>query len=242
MPSGNSEKIKYSLVIPCFNEAEGIDELVQNCKPLLASNEVEVILVDNGSTDSSSSVIRTQIARNYGNLRLVSLKDNQGYGGGILAGLSASRGSVIGWTHADLQTNPKDFLKALVYFESETDNVFVKGSRVGRPFSDYVFTLGMGIFETLLLGRALRDINAQPTVFTRKFFDTWSNPPADFSLDLFAYFMAKKSHLRVNRFPVMFGSRKYGVSRWNVNLSAKRRFILRTLKFSFELRKSKSWR
>lgn len=242
MPSENSQKIKYSLVIPCFNEGDGIDELVLNCKPLLARGDLEVILVDNGSTDSSASAIEKQLLKNNGNLKAVSLKENQGYGGGILAGLRASQGSVIGWTHADLQTNPQDFLKALGYFDAGSQNLFVKGNRVGRPFSDYVFTLGMGFFESLLLGHVLRDINAQPTVFRREFFSTWSHPPTDFSLDLFAYFMAKKSGMRVNRFPVSFATRKYGSSKWNVNLSAKRKFILRTIKFSFELRKSTSWR
>lgn len=242
MPIENSEKIKYSLVIPCFNESDGIVELVQNCKPLLSRDDIEVILVDNGSTDSSAVVLEKQLGLHKGNLRTVSLNENQGYGGGILAGLRASRGSIIGWTHADLQTNPQDFLNALEFFDDRAQALFVKGNRVGRPFADYVFTLGMGIFETLLLGRAFRDINAQPTVFHRDFFDTWLNPPTDFSLDLFAYFTAKNSGLRVRRFPVSFGIRKHGLSRWNVDLSSKRKFILRTIKFSFELRKSKLWR
>lgn len=235
-------KIEYSLVIPCFNESEGIDELVESCKSLLSRDDIEVILVDNGSTDSSAVVIEKHLLENDGNLRAVSLKENQGYGGGILAGLRASRGSVIGWTHADLQTNPQDFLNALDFFEDSAQELFVKGNRVGRPFADYVFTLGMGIFETLLLGRAFRDINAQPTVFHRAFFETWLNPPTDFSLDLYAYFMAKNSGFRVRRFPVSFGIRKHGLSRWNVDLSSKHKFILRTIKFSFELRKSKLWR
>tara|TARA_B100002003_G_C13706196_1_gene354726 strand:- start:269 stop:538 length:270 start_codon:yes stop_codon:yes gene_type:complete len=81
------------------------------------------------------------------------------------------------------------------------------------------------------------DINAQPTMFHKKFFNTWILPPDDFSLDLYAYYMAKKKGLEVLRFPVRFGKRAHGISHWNISLTAKYRFIKRTLTYSFALYK-----
>ena len=94
----------------------------------------------------------------------------------------------------------------------------------------------MSIFETILLGKRLSDINAQPTMFSRKFFETWENPPNDFSLDLFAYYFAKKNKLTVVRFPVFFGKRLHGISHWNIDFRSKLKFINRTIKYSFKLR------
>jgi hypothetical protein len=113
----------------------------------------------------------------------------------------------------------------------------VKGNRKGRPILDNIFTVGMSLFETLLLQRLMWDINAQPTIFHKSFFHTWSNPPKNFSLDLFAYFMAKNSKIEVQRFPVRFSKRLYGVSNWNMNLTGKYKFIKRTLSYSFSLKR-----
>jgi hypothetical protein len=102
---------------------------------------------------------------------------------------------------------------------------------------DVVFTIGMSLFETLLLGRRMWDINAQPTMFSRSFFETWTLPPDDFSLDLYAYYQAQKFGLKVYRFPVRFSERAHGVSHWNVDWAAKRKFIRRTVAFSLQLKK-----
>ena len=196
---------------------------------------VEVILVDNGSVDTSQQVL-AELLPFYPNCRSIHVESNQGYGHGILAGLSAASGEIIGWTHADLQTDPRDLLQAMPLFSQGAQ--FVKGRRYGRPFSDTFFTLGMSVFETFLLGQPLWDINAQPTLFTRSFFESWKQPPHDFSLDLYAYFQARRQGLSLARMPVFFGRRMHGASHWNVNLLAKFKFIKRTVDFSLELRKN----
>jgi len=229
---------KYSLVIPCFNEAANLPLLVARCRESLSGRGAEIILVDNGSTDESPETLAGLLAGDS-DIRSVRVEINQGYGFGILSGLRAARGAVLGWTHADMQTDPADFLKAAAMFDAaaEPETLFIKGRRRGRPLGDEIFTTGMAIFETLLLGKPLIDINAQPTVFHRRFFERWSSPPHDFSLDLYAYFQAKAAGLRIERFDVVFGERAHGVSRWNINWKAKRKFIKRTVDFSFELRR-----
>lgn len=228
--------IKFSLVIPCYNEAANLPLLLERCKTLCFRPDIEVILVDNGSSDASPQVLE-ELLPNYPGCRSVRVKQNQGYGFGILSGLKATRGEILGWTHADMQTDPYDAIQGLAIIEQQGMNCFVKGQRYGRPIADTFFTVGMSIFESLLLGNKLWDINAQPTLFSRSFFETWVDAPHDFSLDLFAYYQAQCQGLSVHRFPVKFGERAHGVSHWNVNWAAKRKFIRRTVDFSFELKK-----
>ncbi|MDN4061356.1 glycosyltransferase family 2 protein [Massilia sp. YIM B02769] len=228
--------MRFSLVIPCYNEAANLPLLLERCKGV-AGADTEVILVDNGSTDDSPQVL-ARLLPAYPGCRSVRVEQNQGYGFGILSGLRAARGEILGWTHADMQTDPQDALRGLELFASHGARSFVKGRRYGRPLSDVVFTLGMSVFETVLLGKPFWDINAQPTMFTREFFATWSNPPHDFSLDLYAYYEARRQGLAVHRFPVHFGDRAHGVSHWNVNWAAKRKFIKRTVDFSLQLRRN----
>lgn len=234
---------RLSLVIPCYNEAANLPLLVDRCAVVFGDREdTEVVLVDNGSTDASASLLPELVAP-YPFLRSVRVEPNQGYGGGILAGLRAARGEILAWTHADLQTDPHDVLVGLERFDTAKDpaRLFAKGRRYGRPATDVVFTVGMAAFETGLLRTPMWDINAQPTMFSRAFFETWNDPPTDFSLDLFAYYLAKKQGLTVTRFPVHFGDRMHGQSRWNVDWTSRFKFIKRTVDYSLTMRRER-WR
>ena len=224
---------RFSLAIPCYNEQASLPALIDRLNELLAArSDLECILVDNGSKDSSWDIMRQSA---HGRLRIHRVLVNQGYGNGILEGLRQAKGEFIGWTHADLQTDPFDVLLAIQAIEKEGAE-FAKGLRKGRPLGDQIFTWGMSIFETMLCGKILWDINAQPTFFAKSFFEAWENPPSDFALDLYAYWLAKKQGLRFARFPVQFPERKHGSSHWNFSLASKIKFIRRTIDFSLRLR------
>ena len=227
--------MKLSLIIPCYNESANLPLLLERCA-FLGTEQIEVILVDNGSTDNSSEVLQNLLP-SYPHCRSVRVPVNQGYGFGILSGLRAAQGELLAWTHADMQTDPKDVLRGLELFKAHGNSIYVKGKRIKRPLADVFFMIGMSVFETALLRTRLWDINAQPNMFSRAFFETWENPPHDFSLDLYVYFTARAQGLPVYRFPVEFGERAHGVSHWNVNWASKMKFIRRTIDFSFELKR-----
>ena len=231
--------VKYSIVIPCYNEGPNLPLILARFAEVLAGKEnIEIILVNNGSTDNSSQILR-ELLPTYPFAKVVDVEINQGYGFGILAGLKESKGQFVGWTHADMQTDPKDVLRAIDLIETtDSTRIFIKGNRKNRPWFDSFFTVGMSLFECILLGTWLWDINAQPTLFHRTFMTEWKNPPNDFSLDLFAIYHAKKGHYSILRFPVKFPPRIHGVSHWNTGLLAKWKFIKRTLVFSFQLKKT----
>lgn len=229
--------MRFSLVIPCYNEAKNLSLLLDRCREVAVKPGTEVILVDNGSTDGSNNILR-ELLPQYPGCRTVRVERNQGYGFGILSGLAAAKGEILGWTHADMQTDPQDALRGLALFGVYGPDIFVKGRRYGRALNDVAFTTGMSIFETALLRTPLWDINAQPTLFPRSFLKMWRDPPHDFSLDLFAYYQARCVKLSVYRMPVYFGARAHGASHWNINWAAKRKFIVRTIDFSLRLRQS----
>ena len=231
--------MKYSLIIPCYNESKSIPALLEKCGLLISKVKcLEVILVDNGSTDSTAEVLSIYLPKFKG-CRSVRVPSNRGYGYGIKFGLKHARGEILGWAHADLQFDPSDAIMAIQKFEEKGNDCFVKGLRRKRSFGDVFFTIGMSIFESIVLRCGLWDINAQPTFFPKTFFLQWTNPPDDFSLDLYAYYMAKRHKLSIFRFPVIFSPRAHGVSHWNINYRAKWKFILRLIQFSFAIKKEK---
>jgi polyisoprenyl-phosphate glycosyltransferase len=230
--------MKLSIIIPCYNEEKNIPLILSRFNSVITRKDIEVILVNNGSTDDSDKVLKTELPK-YSFARTVKVDVNQGYGFGILTGLRAAKGLFIGWTHADMQTDPSDVLKALDIIESKRSDslLYVKGKRKGRPVFDQFFTFGMSVFESFYLKAILYEINAQPNIFHRSFFTSWKNPPFDFALDLFVLYSAKKSRLTLVRFPVKFPERIHGTSSWNNGLKSKWKFIKRTIDFSKKLKK-----
>ncbi|MGN7808428.1 glycosyltransferase family 2 protein [Flavobacterium sp. 22076] len=232
------ETIKLSIVVPCYNEQKNIPLILEKFNEVVKTEDIEVILVNNGSTDNSEIVLN-ELLPNYSFAKVVKVDVNQGYGFGIVSGLKEAKSNFIGYTHADMQTDPLDVIKAFKIIESQDDpkKCYVKGNRKKRRLFDQIFTTGMSLFETIYLGSKLWDINAQPNIFHKTFFQDLENIPKDFSLDLYFLYMAKKRGINVIRFDVVFPPRIHGESSWNNGIVSKWKFIKRTIDFSIKLKK-----
>lgn len=232
-------KIKFSIIVPCYNEQENIQFLLESFFFLNKRDDAELIIVDNGSTDGTSEKL-SKIMPGCSFARSVAVKENKGYGYGILCGLKEAKGDYIGWTHGDGQFDCEDFLKAIAIINSSKDSekIFVKGSRNNRPLTDTLFTIGMSVFETIYMRAGLWDINAQPVMFHGSLMKYWKAPPYDFSLDLYAYIIAKKHGFIVKRFDVFLKERKYGFSSWNNGFFARFKLIGNIFKSSRRMKKT----
>lgn len=232
-----------SIILPCYNEKDNLVALFERLDLLVkASDEIEIVLVNNGSNDGSDIVFELEVlSRNRDIFKIVHVKENKGYGFGILSGLRAAKGNVLAVTHADRQTDPMDVLKAYEIFRSKGDlNLLVKGFRKNRKISEAVFSYGMGLLASIVLGIRLTEINAQPKLFSKSFFDTYENDaPNDFSLDLYLLFQAKK-HGQIIDFPVYFSKRVAGEAKGGSGSSfkVKWKLIKRSFSYIFELKKS----
>lgn len=94
-----------SVVIPAYNEEAGLGHTLEalcSCEQL---GEVEIIVVDDGSTDSTAAV-----AAAYPRVRLLQHLYNRGYGSAISTGLRASHGEYIVWFDADGQHRVEDLI------------------------------------------------------------------------------------------------------------------------------------
>lgn len=217
-----------SVVVPCYNEEENIPLIVSKFNKILSeSNEdIEVILVNNGSIDDSKRVFEKTILTTTQKISVHNIEKNEGYGHGILSGLKAAKGDILSWTHADLQTEPYDLILALNEYKKFNDpDLIIKGKRKKRNIIDSFFTWGMQLYCTIVLKTRLNDINAQPKMFGRNFYETnFSAAPNDFSLDLFLLYKAQK----IKTIDVFFHERKFGKSKGGGTLTGKWKLIKRT--------------
>ena len=143
--------INLSIVIPCYNESKSLPRLFLAClNACKGRNDIQFIFVNNGSQDETQIVLDQLLSlENYTFGKSVHVPINKGYGFGILQGLAVADGRILSWTHADLQTDPKDVVLAyeLYKVELESNHCIVKGERKGRNLFDNIFTGGMSLIS-----------------------------------------------------------------------------------------------
>ena len=231
MKSGDGQ---VTIVIPCFNEVKNLDSLVSQLQTEIKIKKFKVILVDNGSTDSSA----VQISESLRNLdpeirecfQWINLDKNLNYGGGIKAGINISKSEYVGWFHADLQFSAAEISKLISHLDSST--TLVKGVRKGRPLMEKIFTGGMSLFASILFQRVCKDVNGQPTIYRRDFLSFLEQAPDNFSFDAYCYIFAKNSRVKIKRIKVKMLPRLFGKSHWNSGLKSQLQFssaMIRTL-------------
>lgn len=105
-----NESQLISVVIPVFNEEENLDELIRRCLDACRSMEkpFEIILVDDGSMDTSAEKIKAAAEQDPGNIVGVFLNKNYGQHAAVMAGFSEAKGDIIVTLDADLQNPPEE--------------------------------------------------------------------------------------------------------------------------------------
>lgn len=230
--------MKYSIVIPCYNEEENLPHLVNCISEFAQGRDLEFVLVENGSKDNSFALMK-HLTKDTDFIKIVKVEVNQGYGYGLHQGVMAASGDYIGWIHADLQLPLSDVSQFLDRIDSYdgSKKLFLKGTRHNRSLVDYFFTYGMTCFESLLFGRWLFDIGAIPVFFDRSLLSQLERVPKDFSVELFVYNVAKANGYKIERLPVHLLKREKGKSSWNTGLMSRVKQSMRIIKASFNIKK-----
>lgn len=212
--------MKFSIIIPCYNESSNLDNLIKHILPIAEKNSVEFVLVENGSKDSSRNDFKQKIEGKHDNVRVVYVDNNQGYGYGILQGIKKCSGDYIGWIHADLQVEPvllEGFFKAIL--QNESTDLLLKGKRSNRHAIEYFFSYGMGVFESLLFKAKMKEVMAMPVIFSKELIQGYEELiPYDFSIDIFIYALANRKGYRILHLPVRMKDRENGDSSWNTGI------------------------
>ncbi len=233
---------ELSVVLPCFNEAGNIPNIIARYRALRADFDFELILVDNGSTDETSVVIGRELKKNENSfIRMHRIPKNLGYGHGLNSGLSEARADVVAFSHADLQCPPEDLKTAFTIFNERSRFCLVKGKRRGsRPWPDQVVTWFYNRLAFLVLkihgqNNRVLDVNAEPKLFPRSLLADLKNAPLDFTFDLFVLTAAAKRALPIVEFDVKYEARVWGKSKLAANPWVRLKTSLRAFKKILEL-------
>ena len=118
-----------SVIVTLYNEAATLEELVRRTVATLAGRDFELMLVDDGSRDSTWATVQ-RLQAGEPRIRAVRLKRNFGQHPAMHAGLSRARGEILVTMDGDLQNQPEDIPKLVAAVEAGVD--VASGRRVAR--------------------------------------------------------------------------------------------------------------
>jgi glycosyltransferase involved in cell wall biosynthesis len=125
-----------SVFFPCYNDAETIGQLVLDAEAALRSltDDHQIVVVNDGSTDRSAEVLRDLQAR-VSRLDVVTHPQNRGYGGALRSGFSASTKDLVFYTDGDGQYDVKEMPLLVMLLSPDVD--FVNGVKMTRQDPGY---------------------------------------------------------------------------------------------------------
>jgi glycosyltransferase involved in cell wall biosynthesis len=156
-----------SIIIPIFNEAESLPSLFKELKSEFGnSSSIEIVFVNDGSTDSSQQSIERAILDNS-TWKMINLYRNYGKSVALQAGIECSSGEIIGTLDADLQDDPKEIAR-LIDLSDKFD--LVVGWKKNRldPLEKRIASKIFNFFIRVFSGLKIKDSNTGIKIFKRE--------------------------------------------------------------------------
>jgi len=196
--------INISVAIPAYNEAENIAGMIEDVAREVGAlaDDVEIIVVDDGSKDATAEVVRGLAVR-YPQLRLVQHEANQGYGAAVFDGLTSATKELVFFTDGDRQFDLRE-VRSLLEGLGSAD--LVVGYRAPRrdPFMRRLNGRGWSLLVTALFGYTARDIDCAFKLMRRSVIDRLKGEVKSRGATFSAEFLVRAKHagFRIAEVPV----------------------------------------
>ncbi len=205
-----------SLAVPCYNEEESVRNTTVRLVQAFRERglEVELVLVDNGSKDRTGAIIDELVAEGLPVVKEV-VPVNQGYGYGVLRGLARCRGRFVGFICADGQVEATDVAKLYEVLLNAKTPKLVKVRRRFRMdgFKRKIVSIIYNGFANVLFGGlGTIDINGNPKLFPRAYYERMNLASRDWFLDAEVMIKARRLGLPVFELNVLGQMREGGAS------------------------------
>ncbi|GBD07962.1 Polyprenol monophosphomannose synthase [Candidatus Thermoflexus japonica] len=219
-----SGAIRYTLIIPCYNEAEGILPLREALQPvieqLMADGGVEIIFVDDGSTDGTGALLRAAFA-DSSFVRILAHPRNLGLGAALRTGFQAARGEILITTDSDGTYPFAEIPRLLHYLREDVDLVTASpyhpgGGIEGVPPWRQIFSFGASFLYRLILRSPIRTYTALFRAYRRRVVETISIEADGYVAVAEIMARAIRHGFRVAEYPTTLRVRRFGQSKMKI--------------------------
>jgi len=202
--------MKLSVIIPVYNEAKNIKEIIKRVQATKLANEI--IVVDDHSQDGTHDILKELDGKRK--VRVIFHENNQGKGGAVVTGMEAAKGDVLLIQDADLEYDPRDYPALLQPIEEGLADV-VYGSRfLGAAhrvtmFWHQVANQLLTFMTNILYDSILTDMETGYKVFRREVIEGMRIRSKRFNFEPeFTAKILKRKH-RIFEVPITFNPRDY---------------------------------
>lgn len=144
--------MRTSVVIPVYNGAASIERLVKTVLTELADQEVEIVMVNDGSRDNSAEVGR-KLAQQYEQVKFISLRKNFGEHNAVMCGLNYASGDHVVIIDDDFQNPPSEIMKLVAELGKGYDVVYSRYAKKKHHFFRNTGSRINDLFATWLLNK-----------------------------------------------------------------------------------------
>jgi len=215
MQSSKTEQPSISAFFPAYNDGGTIGSLVVTTLHTLAelTDDYEVIVVENGSTDYTVEVLE-DLAKQYDRLRVLTHRESLGYGGALRVGFASATKDLIFYTDGDAQYDPRE-LKLLVPLMQPGIDV-VNGYKMSRsdPLHRKIIGRLYHHIVKLFFGFKLRDVDCDFRLIRRHVFDVIDLESPDGTICLELVKKLQDADFKFAEVPVHHYHRTYGTSQF----------------------------
>lgn len=214
-PSAPPARPSISAVFPCYNDAGTIPSMVLRAILTLRdlTDDYEVIVTDDGSADHAA-VLLEELARRYGELKVLRHPVNQGYGCALRTGFAAATKDWVFYTDGDAQYDPDEL--RLLHARMADDVDIVNGYKISRndPWHRIVVGRLYHHLMRLLFGYPIRDVDCDFRLIRRRCFQAIRLESRDGTLPLEMVKKFSDAGFRFVEVPVHHYHRVYGRSQF----------------------------
>lgn len=212
--TGN-KKPSITAFYPSFNDAGTIGSMVVAVIKTLEelTDDYEVIVVENGSTDYTVDVLE-ELAKRYERLRVLVYRGPLGYGGALRVGFAHATKELIFYTDGDAQYNPRELR---ILYAALDDNVdVVNGWKIDRgdPFHRIIIGRVYNQFVKWAFGLKLKDVDCDFRLIRRSIFETIDLESDSGTICLEMVKKIEDAGYRFSEVPVHHYHRTYGKSQF----------------------------
>src|SRR5512147_2399043 len=202
--------MNLSVVIPVYNEVHNINEIIKRVQNQKLANEI--IVVDDGSADGTRDILKAMDGKDK--VRVILHEKNKGKGAAVVTGMKAARGDILLIQDADLEYDPRDYLKIIQPIEEGIADVvygsrFLGGPRRVAMFWHMVANKLLTVMTNILYNTILTDMETGYKVFRRDVIEGMNIKSKRFDFE--PEFTAKvlKRNYRIFEVPITFNPRDY---------------------------------
>ena len=221
---------KLSIVVPLYNEEESLRPLSNEIKKAMRSLNLsfEVLLIDDGSTDKSLSIIK-EICKQDRRFRYFSFRKNYGKSAALQVGFNNAAGDAVITMDADLQDDPSEISNLLKKLEEGFDLVSGWKKKRHDPFIKKYSSRFFNFVTRLMTGIKIHDFNCGLKAYKREVTDVIK---VYGELHRYMPVLADWEGFSVSEIPVVHHPRRYGKTKFGISRFFKGFVDLITVLFS----------